>query len=142
MLTQHPQRMALHNEIHARPPEAVEAPVSLSHVVMVCDADQRAASWAHLAELARDHHLPPPDAASTHVRLDLGPYRVRWEMHTECVTWTFMRRISADHFGEQEPEAALLAVSVMLSLIAVGVPDVFHVPARSMKDADAEPVSE
>ena len=96
MLTQHPQRMALHNEIHARPPEAVEVPVSLSHVVMVCNADQRAASWAHLAELARDHHLPPPDAASTHVRLDLGPYRVRWEMHTEFVSWTFMRKNCAD----------------------------------------------
>ena len=107
---QHPQRMALHNEIHARPPEAIEAPVSLSHVVMVCDAEQRAASWAHMAELARDHHLPPPDAASTHARLDLGPYRVRWELHTEFVTWTFMRKGNVDHFGEQEPEPALLVV--------------------------------
>ena len=107
---QHPQRVALHNEIHARPPEAMDVPLGLSHVVMVCDAKQRAASWAHMAELARDHHLPPPDAETTHVRLDLGPYRVRWEMHTEFVTWTFMRKLSADHFGEQEPEPALTAV--------------------------------
>ena len=110
VLTQHPQRMALHNEIHARRPEALEAPVSLSHIVRVCDPGQRAASWAHMAELARDHHLPPPDAASTHVRLDVGPYRVRWEMHTEFVTWTFMRKGNADHFGEQEPETAVIAV--------------------------------
>ncbi len=107
---QHPQRVALHNEIHARPPEAMDVPLGLSHVVMVCDAGQRAASWAHMAELARDHHLPPPDAETTHVRLDLGPYRVRWEMHTEFVTWTFMRKLNADHFGEQEPEPALAAV--------------------------------
>ncbi|MBK6591853.1 MAG: DUF3422 domain-containing protein [Burkholderiales bacterium] len=107
---QHPQRVALHNEIHARPPEAMDVPLGLSHVVMVCDAKQRAASWAHMAELARDHHLPPPDAETTHVRLDLGPYRVRWEMHTEFVTWTFMRKLNADHFGEQEPEPALAAV--------------------------------
>jgi len=107
---QHPQRVALHNEIHARPPEAMDVPLSLSHVVMVCDAEQRAASWAHMAELARDHHLPPPDAGSTHVRLDLGPYRVRWEMHTEFVTWTFMRRLNTDQFGEREPETALDAV--------------------------------
>jgi len=107
---QHAQRVALHNEIHARPPEAMDVPLSLSHVVMVCDAEQRAASWAHMAELARDHHLPPPDAGSTHVRLDLGPYRVRWEMHTEFVTWTFMRRLNTDQFGEREPETALDAV--------------------------------
>ena len=110
MQVQHPQRVALHNEIHARPPEAMEAPLSISHVVMVCDAAQREASWAHMAALARDHHLAPPDAGSTHVRLDLGPYRVRWELHTEFVTWTFMRRLGADHFGEREPETALDAV--------------------------------
>lgn len=110
MSRQHPQRVALHNEIHARPPEAMDVPLGLSHVVMVCDAEQRAASWAHMAELARDHHLPPPDAGTTHVRLDLGPYRVRWEMHTEFVTWTFLRKLNVENFGEQEPEPALLAV--------------------------------
>jgi uncharacterized membrane-anchored protein len=110
MLQQHPQRVALHNEIHARPPEAMGVPVSISHVVMVCDAAQREASWAHIAELARDHHLPQPNAGSTHVRMDLGPYRVRWELHTEFVTWTFMRPLNAEHFGEREPEAALDAV--------------------------------
>ena len=110
MLVQHAQRVALHNEIHARPPEAMDAPLSLSHVVMVCDASQRDASWAHMAALARDHHLPEPVAGSTHVRMDMGPYRVRWELHTEFVTWTFMRRLNAEQFGEREPESALDAV--------------------------------
>lgn len=110
MQAQHPQRVALHNEVHARPPEAMEVPLSISHVVMVCDADQRQASWAHMASLARDHHLPQPDAGSTHLRLDLGPYRVRWELHTEFVTWTFMRRLNTEQFGEREPETVLDAV--------------------------------
>ena len=110
MLVQHAQRVALHNEIHARPPEAMDAPLSLSHVVMVCDASQRDASWAHMAALARDHHLPEPVAGSTHVRMDMGPYPVRWELHTEFVTWTFMRRLNAEQFGEREPESALDAV--------------------------------
>ena len=110
MLNQHPQRVALHNEIHARPPEALDVPLSISHVVMVCDAAQRDASWAHMATLAHDHHMAPPGAGSTHVRLDLGPYRVRWELHTEFVSWTFTRRLNAANFGEQEPEAALAVV--------------------------------
>ena len=42
-LKQHAQRVALHNEIHARPPEAMDVPLSISHVVMVCDASQREA---------------------------------------------------------------------------------------------------
>ncbi len=109
-LNQHPQRVALHNEIHARPPEAMGVPLSISHVVMVCNAAQREASRSHMADLARNHHLPQPDASSTHLRMDLGLFRVRWELHTEFVTWTFMRALSAEQFGEREPETAVEAV--------------------------------
>jgi uncharacterized membrane-anchored protein len=106
-LTQHPLRLSLHNEVHARPPEALQSPLTMSHVVMVCNADEREASRAHMADLARDHHLPQPDAEATHIRLDLGPYRVRWELHTEFVTWTFMRPLSAPMGLEREPDTAI-----------------------------------
>ena len=106
----HPQRVALHNEIHARPPEAMNAPLAISHIVMVCDAAELAASRAHLAALLRDHHLPLPDAQSTHLRMDLGPFRMRWELHTEFVTWSFSRAIDAEGFGQQEPPSAITLV--------------------------------
>ena len=104
---QHPQRAALHNEIHARPPEAMNAPLAISHVVMVCDDAQREASRAHVAALLRDHHLPLPDAQSTHIRMEVGPFRMRWELHTEFVSWTFMRALQADTGAEREPESAI-----------------------------------
>jgi uncharacterized membrane-anchored protein len=105
--TAHPQRVALHNEIHARPPEAMSAPLAISHIVMLGDAQQREASRAHLAALLRERHLPQPDAQSTHIRMDLGPFRIRWEMHTEFVTWSFSRPIESAGFGEREPATAL-----------------------------------
>ena len=108
--TVHPHRVALHNEIHARPPEAMAAPLVLSHLVMVADAAQREASREHLAALLRDHHLPQPDAHGTHVRLEVGGFRIRWELHTEFVTWTFSRPFDATGFGEQEPPTATQAV--------------------------------
>lgn len=110
----HPQRTALHNEIHARPPEAMTAPLAISHVVMVCDAAGREASRAHVAALLRDHHLAQPDAHSTHIRMDLGPFRLRWEMHTEFVTYTFMRALEPAMAGaqvfERDPVTAAQAV--------------------------------
>jgi uncharacterized membrane-anchored protein len=106
----HPQRVALHNEIHARPPEGMAAPLALSHIVMVGDAVQREASREHLAALLRDHHLPQPDAQSTHVRLEVGGVRIRWELHTEFVTWTFSRAFDAAGFGQQEPGTAVQSV--------------------------------
>jgi uncharacterized membrane-anchored protein len=74
-------------------------------MVMVCDAAEREASRAHVAALLRDHHLPLPDAQATHLRMDLGPFRIRWELHTEFVTWTFMST-RLERFGEREPECA------------------------------------
>lgn len=109
-IRQHPQRVALHNEVHARPPESIAAPLAISHVVMFCDAAQREASRAHVSALLRDHHLPQPQPQSTHVRMDLGHFRMRWELHTEFVTWTFTRALQGDAFGEREPDPAIDAV--------------------------------
>jgi uncharacterized membrane-anchored protein len=106
-IPQHASRVALHNEIHARPPEAVTAPVAISHVVMVCDAAQRQTSREHVASLLRDHHLPPPDESSTHIRVDLGGFRLRWELHTEFVSYTFMRSLEGDTLNEREPQTAI-----------------------------------
>ena len=120
-LQQHPHRVALHNEVHARPPVAMGAPLSISHVVMVCDAAQRELSRAHMAALARDHHLPQPDATSTHIRMDFGLFRVRWELHTEFVTWTFSRPMNAEQFGEREPETAVeVGVAVPAFFVGLG----------------------
>jgi uncharacterized membrane-anchored protein len=110
MLSQYPQRQSLHNEVHARPPEAMTAPVAITHIVMLVDAAQRNASRAHLATLLSDRHLPSPDAASTHVRMDLGSYRIRWELHTEFVTWTFIRPVDIALLDEQPELTASQAV--------------------------------
>ena len=88
-------RVALHNEIHARPPESMEAPLAISHVVMLCDSAQREASRQHVATLLRNHHLPQPDENSTHIRMDMGLFRIRWELHTEFVTYTFARPLDS-----------------------------------------------
>lgn len=106
----HPQRVLLHNEIHARPPEAMAAPLVLSHLVMTGDAQVRAASREHLAALLRGHHLPQPAPDATHVRMELAGFRVRWELHTEFVTWTFSRPYGEEAFGEGEPPTAIEAV--------------------------------
>ncbi|MDE2606844.1 MAG: DUF3422 domain-containing protein [Burkholderiales bacterium] len=108
--TIHPLRGVLHNEVHARPPEAMVAPLALSHVVMVGDAAVREASRAHLAALLREHHLPEPAAGATHLRLDVAGFRIRWELHTEFVSWTFSRPIDPQGLAEPEPPTAAQAV--------------------------------
>lgn len=106
----HPQRLALHNEVHARPPQPMQAPQVISHVVMWVDRASAQASREHLAQLLRDHHLPAPDAHTNHVRMDLGAFRIRWELHTEFVSWTFMRPVAVDVFAHGgDPMTAIQA---------------------------------
>lgn len=109
-MQQHPQRAALHNEVHARPPQALVAPLAISHLVMVCDVDEREASRAHIAALLHDLHLPLPDPQASHFRMDLGQFHIRWELHTEFVSWTFMCALASERLGEVEPQPAFNAV--------------------------------
>lgn len=90
---QHPSRVALHNEIHARPPEAMTAPMAISHIVMLCNESERQVSREHVSKLLSDYHLPMLDAQATHIRVNIGGFRLRWELHTEFVNYTFMRSI-------------------------------------------------
>lgn len=110
LLAQHPQRAQLHNEIHARPPEALGAAMAIAHIVMWADAAQREASRVHLAALLRDQHQALPDAHSTHLRADLGAFRLRWELHTEFVTWTFSVPLTGDAWKQGQPLPATAAV--------------------------------
>jgi len=105
-LSQHALRQQLHNEVHARPPEAMAVPLAITHVVMWADAAAREASREHLSVLLRNHHLSALDAHSNHTRVELGPFRLRWELHTEFVTYTFLRALDAEECSEREHPSA------------------------------------
>jgi uncharacterized membrane-anchored protein len=80
----HPQRRALNDEVHARPPEPLAAPLRASYVALLGDAAEREAALDAVRELARRcgaAALPEPGA--THYRADLGRFRLRWERHGE-----------------------------------------------------------
>ncbi len=109
-MIEHPQRQALHNEVHARPPEPMQTPMAISHVVMWVDRDSAKASRAHVSRLLLDHHLSAADAHTNHIRVDLGAFRLRWELHTEFVSWTFMRPVSDAAFDPTHPMTAVEAV--------------------------------
>ncbi len=87
MLTPHPQRIALHNEVHARPYEQMTGPLVLSHLALLTPHGN--ASQEHLNSLLRARHLPLPAAEASYLSIDLGGLRLRWEKHTEFQTYTF-----------------------------------------------------
>jgi uncharacterized membrane-anchored protein len=85
----HPLRVELNDEAHARPPEALAAPLRLSFLAMYSDPAQRDAEWEHLCELVRRCGRTPPARAS-HYSANLGAFRVKWERHTEFTRYKFI----------------------------------------------------
>lgn len=92
MLTPHPLRESLHNEVHARPYERLTAPLSLSHLALLTSPGDRS-SREHLHALLRARHLPLPGEDASHLSIDLGGLHLRWEQHTEFQTYTFWKAL-------------------------------------------------
>ena len=112
MTDSHPLRAALHGEVHARPPEALHAPLAIAHHVMWADAAARAASRAHLRDLLAGAGVEGPPEGANYFRAHLPGFDLRWELHTEFVSWTFLREMPADEvlaLGQGEPQAADVA---------------------------------
>jgi len=85
----HPDRRLLSDEVHARPPEALQAPMRASHIALVIDPDQRPREIAHLTALCARMHVTPPDSDATHFTADLNDVRLKWERHGEFSSYTF-----------------------------------------------------
>lgn len=89
-IAEHPQRLALGNELHARPFIDVDAPQRVSHIAMLSDGDG-ASEIAHLLQLCRRFDVAQPPEDAIHYTGDFGSFRLKWERHTEFTTYTFLR---------------------------------------------------
>ena len=91
-LEDHPQRYALSNELHARPFPELRAPC---HAVVLAikqsgQAENRdpEADRAHLHDLLNRHGADHPHPDGNHFSGRLGRNLLKWERHTEFVTYT------------------------------------------------------
>lgn len=86
----HPQRFVLNNEVHARPPEMLSAPARLSFLALMAGVESRAREHALMVELAQRYGQTPPAPDANHYSADFGPFRVKWERHTEFTRYKFI----------------------------------------------------
>ncbi|MEP7297896.1 MAG: DUF3422 domain-containing protein [Burkholderiales bacterium] len=85
----HPERYALADEVHARPPEPLESPSRATYLAVLIDAEDREHERDHLVTLCAHHAVAPPPAGATHFIAGLGALRLKWERHGEFSGYTF-----------------------------------------------------
>jgi uncharacterized membrane-anchored protein len=87
----HPQRYALVNELHARPFPSIEVPCTAVYLAVKEPVDaanrDRARDRAHLLALLDRHGAPHPQPGANHWSGALGRHTLKWESHTEFVTY-------------------------------------------------------
>ncbi len=86
----HPARIELNDELHARPPEALIPPCSISYLALCAGDAEKGQAWAHLCELAQRFNVTPPAEGANHFSAAFGPFRLKWERHSEYVRYKFI----------------------------------------------------
>lgn len=109
MFADHPLRFALVNELHARPFPALSAPCVAAYVAIKAPQDaqnrDRAADRAHLLAILDRHGSPHPQPEATHFSGLVGRSELKWESHTEFVTYSaFTPGLPARPFDPAEME--------------------------------------
>ena len=92
MILDHPLRYDLANELHARPFPSLTAPCTAVYLAIKQPEDaasrDRGKDRAHLIALLDRYGAPHPQPGATHYFGTLGRYWLKWEQHTEFVTYT------------------------------------------------------
>lgn len=104
----HPDRDLLAGELHARPPQPIATPVTISRLAQLTEAGQdKAGGIAHVAQLCRRYGVTPPAPGADYFLADFGRFTLRYERHTEFDGWTFFRAATPgpDPFEETAIEA-------------------------------------
>ena len=99
----HPLRYAVTQELHVRTFEPVRAPAVISHFAYLCSSRRTGANVAHLLRLLQVFGVMPPAAEEVgqYFFVDLGGLRLRWERHTEFVTYSFTRTLAPEQRSQQ-----------------------------------------
>ncbi|WP_050602800.1 DUF3422 family protein [Ruegeria sp. 6PALISEP08] len=96
----HPLRYALANELHARPFPVASMPCTVTFLAIkkpeAAVARDRREDLAHLINLLDRHGAQHPQPDATHYAGQIGRHWLKWEQHTEFVTYTAIAQNVSD----------------------------------------------
>ena len=123
--TQDPQRLELHDEVHARPPPRIRLPALVVYVGVLNEGVSREEECAHLRRLPGQAGLTTADLATNVKLLRLGGRTLKWERHSEFTRYTMVQPLpSTDLPPASDPE--------LLSLLALDPAWLQCIPGRTV----------
>lgn len=84
-------RQELYEELHARPFPFIQGDAQVSQLACRHEINEGDLERQHLRELCAQFDLPGPEDDASCFYTKMGMFELRWEMHTEFSTYTFIR---------------------------------------------------
>ncbi|WP_462320807.1 DUF3422 family protein [Halochromatium sp.] len=88
----HPLRELVTSELHARTFDPMRAPVRIAHLAYLCGERGSGRQQQYLGRLLAHFGVQLPPEVGLQFATDLGGLWLRWERHTEFVTYTLSRQ--------------------------------------------------
>ena len=119
-----PQRVLLHNEVHARLSQRIQLPALIIYVVVINEGVTREQECEHLRRLPGQQMLMLEQLQNNFLFLKLQGYTLRWERHTEFTRYSLVQYL---------PDAALLGATdpQLLSYIPLPSSWLAEIPGRT-----------
>ena len=139
-IEEHPLRDHLNNEFHARAPIPLAAPVLVSHLAFHHDglsAQDERENALHLCQTSTCRFV---ENSATHLMFDAGSFQMRWELHTEYSSYTFVRPLLAGEALHPDATALDAVLPDWLAAIPGKLIVATHVELRSTADVSPESV--
>lgn len=140
-LEEHPLRERLNSEFHARLPIPFVSPLIVSHLVFKHDGTTAQAERDNLTQLCQASVCQSIERSETHLLLDAGSYRLRWELHTEFSSYTFSRPLVVGERLDPDSTALDAILPEWLAAIPGQLIVATHVELRSVAEMSPEAVS-
>ena len=98
-------RLALHNEVHARPSARIRLPALVVYVAVLNEGVSRADELVHLQKLPGQQALTLADLSENFLRLRYTDHTVKWERHSEFTRYSIVQPLPAHAvLGCSDPE--------------------------------------
>lgn len=136
----HPLREQLNDEFHSRAPIPLTCPMLVSHLAFhhdsVFSAEEERENVLRLCQTSACTFI---ENSPTHLVFDAGGFMMRWELHTEYSSYTFLRPLREGEPLQPDATAMDAVFPDWVSSIPGRLIVATHVELRSAADASPSP---
>ena len=137
----HPLREQLNDEFHSRAPIPLTCPMLVSHLAFhhdnVFSPQEERENVLRLCQTSTCTFI---ENSPTHLVFDAGSFKMRWELHTEYSSYTFLRPLREGEPLQPDETALDTVFPDWVSSIPGRLIVATHVELRSAKDVSPESV--